>query len=74
MSTTTYTVTGMTCSHCVQAVTEEVGKIAGVRHVEVDLVPDGASEVTVTSDAAPAREDVREAVDEAGYELTDASA
>lgn len=74
MSTTTYAVTGMTCSHCVQAVTEEVGKIAGVRNVEVGLVPDGASEVTITSDTAPAREDVREAVDEAGYELTDTSA
>lgn len=74
MSTTTYAVTGMTCSHCVQAVTEEVGRIAGVRHVEVDLVPDGASQVTITSDAAPAREDVREAVDEAGYELTDTAA
>lgn len=74
MSTTTYAVTGMTCSHCVQAVTEEVGRIAGVRHVEVDLVPAGASQVTITSDAAPAREDVREAVDEAGYELTDTTA
>ena len=42
--------------------------------VEVDLVPGGASEVTITSDAAPAREDVREAVDEAGYELTGTSA
>ena len=73
-TTTTYTVTGMTCSHCVHSVTEDVGKIAGVRNVEVDLVPGGASKVTITSDAAPAREDVREAVDEAGYELTGTSA
>jgi copper chaperone len=66
MSTTTYHVLGMTCSHCVNAVTEEVSKIAGVTGVEVDLSTgsvDIESEVPV-SDAA-----VREAVDEAGYEL-----
>ena len=74
MNTTTYTVTGMTCSHCVQAVTEEVGEIAGVREVEVELVPAGASRVTVISDGEPALEDVRAAVDEAGYELTGTSA
>ena len=74
MSTTTYTVTGMTCSHCVQAVTEELSEIAGVRAVEVDLVPDGASTVRVTSDGEPALEDVREAVDEAGYEITGTAA
>lgn len=66
MSTTTYRVQGMTCSHCVNAVTEEVSKIAGVTNVDVDLSTgyvDIESEVPV-SDAA-----VREAVDEAGYEL-----
>jgi copper chaperone len=66
MSTTTYRVLGMTCSHCVNAVTEEVSKIAGVTNVEVDLSTgyvDIESQVPV-SDAA-----VREAVDEAGYEL-----
>jgi copper chaperone len=66
MSTTTYRVLGMTCSHCVNAVTEEVSKIAGVTTVDVDLSTgyvDIESEVPV-SDAA-----VREAVDEAGYEL-----
>lgn len=66
MSTTTYRVQGMTCSHCVNAVTEEVSKIAGVTNVDVDLSTgyvDIESEVPV-SDAA-----VREAVEEAGYEL-----
>ncbi|WET76946.1 heavy-metal-associated domain-containing protein [Amycolatopsis sp. QT-25] len=67
MSETTYTVTGMTCGHCVGSVTEEVGKISGVTAVRVDL-PTGA--VTVVSAAEPAAADVRAAVEEAGYELT----
>jgi len=67
--TTTYTVTGMTCNHCVQAVTSEISELPGVETVQVDL-PRGA--VTVTS-AEPLSEDaVRAAVDEAGYELADA--
>ena len=48
MSTATYTVTGMTCGHCVSSVTEEVGQIAGVTGVDVDLK---TGRVTVTSDA-----------------------
>ncbi|AIG80458.1 Hypothetical protein AJAP_38360 [Amycolatopsis japonica] len=67
MSETTYTVTGMTCDHCVRSVTEEVGKIDGVTGVRVDL-PTGA--VTVTSSQEPEVADVRAAVEEAGYELT----
>ncbi|HET6709939.1 heavy-metal-associated domain-containing protein [Amycolatopsis sp.] len=62
----TYTVTGMTCSHCVASVTEEVGALDGVSDVVVDL-PSGA--VTVTS-AEPIDESrVRAAVEEAGYQL-----
>lgn len=67
MSETTYTVTGMTCDHCVRSVTEEVGKIDGVTGVRVDL-PTGA--VTVTGSREPTVADVRAAVEEAGYELT----
>ncbi|WP_127125204.1 heavy-metal-associated domain-containing protein [Georgenia sp. SYP-B2076] len=74
MSTTTYDVTGMTCSHCVHAVTEEVKKISGVKDVEITLVTGGASQVRVTSDADLAVDDVRAAVDEAGYELAGAPA
>ena len=66
---TTYTVTGMTCAHCVQAVTGELGALPGVQAVEVDL-SNGA--VTVSSTAPLAAADVRAAVDEAGYELADA--
>jgi copper chaperone len=64
--TAAYTVTGMTCGHCVQAVTAEVSRIAGVRDVAVDL---GSGQVTVTSDEPLETAQVREAVDEAGYEL-----
>ncbi|SDX72625.1 copper ion binding protein [Saccharopolyspora shandongensis] len=66
MAESTYTVVGMTCGHCVQAVTEEVGKIGGVSGVAVDL-PTGT--VTVTSADAVSVADVRAAVEEAGYEL-----
>ena len=67
MSTTqTYTVTGMTCGHCVASVTEEVQEIAGVENVEVDL-PTGA--VTVTSAAPLDDAAVQAAVEEAGYAL-----
>ena len=68
MTTTTYQVTGMTCDHCVRAVTTELVLLEGVRSVDVDLAQ-GA--VTVTSDGPLDREEVREAIDEAGYALED---
>ena len=67
--TSTYTVTGMTCGHCVSAVTTEISAIDGVGEVVVDL---GSGAVTVTSDGPLSEEAVRAAVDEAGYELADA--
>ncbi|MEU7905978.1 cation transporter [Actinoplanes sp. NPDC049118] len=67
--TTTYTVTGMTCTHCVQAVTSEITELPGVTSVLVDL---GSGAVTVTSEAPLTDDAVRTAVDEAGYELADA--
>jgi copper chaperone len=70
MTSTNYTVSGMTCDHCVAAVTEEISKLAGVESVSVDLVADGESAVTVNSAAPLPREAVRDAVDEAGYQLT----
>jgi len=66
-ATASYTVTGMTCEHCATSVREEVGAIAGVRRVEVD-VPSGR--VTVTSDGTLPTDRVRAAVEEAGYQLT----
>lgn len=62
----TYEVQGMTCDHCVRAVTAALQGIPGVHAVEVDL-PGGA--VTVTSEAPLDPDAVRAAVDEAGYEL-----
>jgi copper chaperone CopZ len=67
--TTTYTVTGMTCGHCVQAVTGELSALPGVDDVQVDL---GTGAVTVTSEAPLSADAVRAAVDEAGYELASA--
>lgn len=66
MTTSTYTVTGMTCAHCVGAVREEVGRIPGVTDVAVDLA---SGLVTITSERPVDDEDVRAMVDEAGYEL-----
>ncbi len=74
MSTTTYSVVGMTCGHCVASVTEEITKVPGVVEVSVDLVTDGASPVHVTSADGIDIEQIRTAVDEAGYSLVDASA
>jgi len=66
MSQTTYTVTGMTCGHCVASVTEEVSEIAGVTDVAVDL---SSGAVTVTSDRQLETAEVRTAIEEAGYQL-----
>jgi copper ion binding protein len=68
MSTTaTYTVTGMTCSHCVASVREEVTKVDGVTAVDVELA---TGTVIVQSERPVDRAAVVAAVDEAGYEVT----
>ena len=65
MSTTTeYVVSGMTCAHCVHAVTEEVAGLPGVTEVDVDL---SSGALIVVSDAAIPFGDIERAVDEAGY-------
>jgi copper chaperone len=66
MTTMTYDVTGMTCEHCVRAVTSELGGLPGVRDVRVELVPDGSSRVTVTSGEPLPEPAVTAALDEAG--------
>jgi copper chaperone len=65
--TAEYTVTGMTCAHCVASVTEEVLEIPGVNEAAVDLPTGG---LTITSDQPIPDTAVRAAVEEAGYELT----
>jgi copper chaperone len=62
----TYTVSGMTCGHCASSVREEIGRLDGVRSVEVDVQ---SGRVTVTSDRPLAEDEVRGAVTEAGYQL-----
>jgi copper ion binding protein len=64
--TTIYTVTGMTCGHCVASVTEEVGELPGVSDVLVDLA---TGSLSLTSDQPVSREAVEAAVREAGYQL-----
>jgi copper ion binding protein len=66
MTTTEYRVKGMTCGHCVSAVTAEVGGIEGVTDVRVDLA---SGVVTVASTVPLDDKAVRDAVDEAGYEV-----
>ena len=63
---TVYPVYGMNCGHCASAVTRELSAIDGVTGVHVDL---GAKKVTVGSTRQLAEDEVRAAVDEAGYEL-----
>ena len=68
-TTSTYTVTGMTCGHCVASVTDEVTKIPGVTDVQVDLA---SGAVTIASQGPVDTTSVKDAVEEAGYELVTA--
>ena len=70
MTSATYQVTGMTCEHCVRAVTGELKNLDGVTGVTVELVPGGRSAVTVTSAGALPAGAVAAALDDAGeYQL-----
>ncbi|HJF76880.1 MAG TPA: cation transporter [Brevibacterium linens] len=69
MTTTTITVSGMTCGHCEAAVKEELGALGGVTEVAVDLNAGGDSPVTITSSNELDDAAIRAAVDEAGYEV-----
>jgi len=71
-TTIEYLVAGMTCAHCVRSVTEEVSAVAGVTGVAVELVPGGVSRVRVSSSTPVGAEQVRAAVEEAGYTLVPA--
>ncbi|MER7212367.1 cation transporter [Streptosporangium sp. NPDC000239] len=65
MSLSTYTVTGMTCGHCVSSVKEEVGEVPGVTGVEVDLASGRVDVSGETLDDAA----IRAAIEEAGYKV-----
>lgn len=66
MTSTVYEVTGLSCEHCANSVTEELTKLGGVAAVRVDVA---AGRVEVDSTAALDHDSVREAVEEAGYQL-----
>jgi copper chaperone len=66
MISSTYAVAGMTCEHCVRAVTEEVAAVSGVTSVDVDLA---AGRVIVAGPAPVDEAAVRAAVEQAGYEV-----
>lgn len=68
--TTPVVVTGMTCGHCVAAVTEELSAIPGVTDVAVDLVAGADSPVTITTEGPVTQDAIAAAVDEAGYTVT----
>lgn len=68
-TTTDYTVSGMTCDHCVKAVSAELRDVDGVETVDIDLT---TGRVRVVSETPLDTEAVRAAVDEAGYQLADA--
>jgi copper chaperone CopZ len=66
MSTTTVTVTGMSCGHCATSVREELTEIPGVVSVDVDLA---SGNVTIDSEGAIDAAAIRTAIEDAGYEL-----
>jgi copper chaperone CopZ len=65
--TTTVSVSGMTCGHCISSVSEEIESLAGVERVDVDLNAGGISTVTITSSQELSPAEIGEAVAEAGY-------
>lgn len=67
MTTRVLKIAGMSCSHCQKAVTDALQGLEGVQSVRVDLQEGTA---TVTYDPAVASEEaMREAVEEAGYQV-----
>jgi copper chaperone len=66
MNTFTVTVSGMSCGHCASSVQEEVGLIPAVTAVDVDL---SSGTVTIDSDGLVESVAIKDAVEEAGYQL-----
>jgi copper chaperone len=66
MAVQSFAVTGMTCEHCVHAVSSEMGALPGVSDVAVQLDAGGTSTVQVTTEAPLTDEQVAAALDEAG--------
>jgi len=66
MATRVIVVTGMSCEHCARAVRAEVGQLAGVTDVDVDVA---AGKVRITGEPLPEQAALRAAIEEAGYEF-----
>jgi copper chaperone len=66
-TSTTVSVSGMTCGHCVSSVSEELEALAGVEEVDVELNAGGISTVTITASQELSPSEISEAVAEAGY-------
>lgn len=72
MSSKTINVDGMTCDHCVNAVTEEISKIPGVTEVKIDLHVGEISQVAINAGIGISDADIAAAVEEAGYSIVPA--
>ena len=66
VATRSIVVSGMSCEHCAKAVRAEVSALPGVTGVEVDVA---AGKVRVTGEPLPGDAELREAIEEAGYEF-----
>jgi copper chaperone len=66
MQTLTYSVPGMHCGHCKEAVEREIASVEGVVGVEADL----ESKLVTVSGSGLSDGALREAIEEAGYEAT----
>ena len=69
MSTVVVDVQGMTCQHCVKAVTSEIEGIEGVTGVSIALEPEGTSQVTVEAESNVSADALKDAIVEAGYDM-----
>ncbi|HCN38960.1 heavy-metal-associated domain-containing protein [Rothia sp. (in: high G+C Gram-positive bacteria)] len=69
MSATTVKATGLTCNHCAMSVTEELEEIENVTNVEVAVVKDGESTVTITHDGNLTNDSIEAAITEVGFTL-----
>ena len=66
MTEQTYRVPDVSCEHCVRAITDELGKLPGVQHVGVDLK---TKLVTVEHDGSVSDDQLRQGIEEAGYDV-----
>ena len=69
MSEKSIRVAGMTCDHCVNAVTEELSKISGVTGVSIELNTDAPTPVNIVADIDISDAEITAAVEEAGYTI-----